>query len=197
MNTLRTFVAIELSAEILRRLGQTQVQLRAAVPPGSVRWVHIEGIHLTLKFLGAVPASQLSMITSAMGAAAHAVAPFTFTIGGAGCFPSLKRPRIVWVGIAEPTGRLGSLQHAVESHISPLGYPPEEHSFQPHLTLGRVAREVAPNDLKRLGECVAAANVGALGQVTVSEITLIKSDLKPSGSEYTTLERVRLGETGK
>jgi 2'-5' RNA ligase len=192
MNTLRTFVAIELPAEILRLMEQAQAQLKSVAPPGSVRWVHVGGIHLTLKFLGPVPASQLDVVTAAMASAAHSVTPFTITISGVGCFPNLRRPRVVWIGISEPTGKLNSLQRAVESTISPLGYPPEERGFQPHLTLGRAARDASSADLKRLGEIVAAANVGTLGQVTVNEIALIKSDLKPSGAEYTILQRARL-----
>jgi RNA 2',3'-cyclic 3'-phosphodiesterase len=192
MNTLRTFIAIELPAEILRLMKQAQAQLQAAVPPHSVRWVRVEGIHLTLKFLGPVPLSQIDAITATMAAAARGVEPFTLTIGGAGCFPNPKRPRIVWIGIAEPTGRLNSLQRAVESAISPLGYPPEERGFQPHLTLGRAAHEATPDDLKRVGEIVAAANIGTLGQVPVSSLALIKSDLKPTGAEYTPLQRAHL-----
>ena len=192
MITLRIFIAIELPGEILRMMGQVQAQLKVGAPPGSVRWVHAEGIHLTLKFLGPVPASQVDAITAAMAAAARNVPSFTLTIGGAGCFPNLKHPRVVWIGINEPTGKLNSLQRAIESTISPLGYPSEERGFQPHLTLGRAARDALPNDLKRLGELVAAANVGTLGQVSVTEIALIKSDLKPTGAEYTTLQHVRL-----
>jgi 2'-5' RNA ligase len=192
MNTLRTFIAIELPAEILRLMEQVQAQLKTAAPPRSVRWVRVEGIHLTLKFLGQVPVSQLDAITRAMSAAAHGVAPFTVTIGGVGCFPSPKRPRVVWIGVAEPTGGLNSLQRAVESAISPLGYPPEDRGFQPHLTLGRAARDAAPDDIKRLGEVITAIQVGTLGQVAASEIALIKSDLKPAGAEYTALQRVHL-----
>jgi len=192
MNMLRTFIAIELPADILRLIELVQAQCKAVAPPGSVRWVHVEGIHLTLKFLGAVPASQLAVITSAMAVAAHSVPPFIVTISSAGCFPNSKRPRVVWIGISEPTSKLNSLQRAVESNIAPLGYPPEERSFQPHLTLGRAARDATPSDLKRLGEIVTSANIGTLGQVTVSEIVLIKSDLKPSGAEYIILQRAHL-----
>jgi len=140
-----------------------------------------------------VPASQLAMIASSMAEAARGITPFIVTVGGAGCFPDPRRPRVVWIGVREPTGRLAGLQRAVESHISPLGYPPEERGFQPHLTLGRAARDASPNDLRRLGQVIALANVGTLGQVAVNEVVLIKSDLKPSGAEYSILQRARLG----
>ena len=126
MNTVRTFIAIELPGEILRLMSQAQAQLKTSAPPGSVRWAHVEGIHLTLKFLGPVPASQIDAITTAMAGAARSIPPFTLTISGAGCFPNVKRPRVIWIGISEPTGRLNSLQRAVESTLSPLGYPSEE-----------------------------------------------------------------------
>ena len=192
MNTLRAFIAIELPDEILRLMQEVQSRLKAAAPPRSVRWVHVQGIHLTLKFLGQVPTSQVDGITRAMSGAAQSVAPFTVTVGGVGCFPSQKLPRVVWIGVSEPTGGLNSLQHAVEAAISPLGYPPEDRRFQPHLTLGRTARDASPDDVRRLGQAVAAANVGTLGQVAVGEIVLIKSDLKPTGAEYAALQRARL-----
>lgn len=192
MNTLRAFIAIELPSEILRLMEQVQARLKDAAPSRSVRWVRVEGVHLTLKFLGQVPTSQVDAITRAMSAAAQSVAPFTVTVGGVGCFPSLKLPRVVWIGVSEPTGGLNSLQHAVEAAISPLGYPPEDRKFQPHLTLGRTARDAPPDDVRRLGQVVAATNVGALGEVVVSEIALVKSDLKPTGAEYMALQRARL-----
>lgn len=192
MNTWRTFIAVELPDEVLRPIKEIQAQLQAAMPPRVVRWVHADGIHLTLKFLGPTPASQIDVITQVMAGAARTVEPFTLTIQQAGCFPNLKHPRVVWIGLQDATGRLSSLQRAVESAISPLGYPPEERGFQPHLTLGRAAREASPTDLKHLGEVVAGANVGVLGQVNVKEIALIKSDLKPTGAEYTTLQRAHL-----
>ncbi len=192
MNTVRTFIAIELPAEILRLMKQAQAQLQASALPGSARWVRVDGIHLTLKFLGPVPTSQLGAITQAMVAAVGNITPFTLTIGGAGCFPTLKRPRVVWIGVNEPTGGLNSLQRAIESALTPLGYPPEGRGFQPHLTLGRAARDAAPHDLKQLGDVVGTANIGTLGQFLVSEVALIKSDLKPSGADYSALEHARL-----
>lgn len=192
MNTIRAFIAVELTPEILAQLAQVQAQLKAALPKASVRWVHTDGIHLTLKFLGEVPQSQLDMIKSALGGAAKNVPAFTFSVGQAGCFPNERRPRVVWIGVQEPAGTLNRLQRAVESAIAPLGYPAESRPFQPHLTLGRVARDVSLGDLRKLGDGIIAANVGTLGQVSARDVALIKSDLKPTGAEYTALMRAPL-----
>jgi 2'-5' RNA ligase len=192
MNTIRAFIAIELTKNILTQLSAVQSQLRAALPAGCVRWVRPEGIHLTLKFLGDVPTSQLDAIKAAVEEAAGASPTFSLEAGRLGCFPNLRRPSVVWVGIQEPAGALARLQRAVEATIAPLGYPREKRPFSPHLTLGRVSRQAKPGELRRLGEYVESAVVGRLGQMSVDEITLIQSVLKPSGAEYTTLMRATL-----
>jgi 2'-5' RNA ligase len=80
----------------------------------------------------------------------------------------------------------------VENAIAPLGYPTEIRDFTPHLTLGRLARDVRQTDQKKIGEVVQAANVGSLGKWEVKQVALIKSDLKPSGAEYTVLTHAAL-----
>ena len=101
---------------------------------------------------------------------------------------------MVWVGVHESHHQLHALQRAVENAISPLGYPTEIRDFTPHLTLGRLARDVRPADQKKIGEVVETANVGLLGKWEVTQVSLIKSDLKPSGAEYTILANAPLGE---
>jgi 2'-5' RNA ligase len=192
MNTIRAFVAIELPQQILEQLAEVQSYFKASLPKGCVRWVRPEGIHLTLKFLGEVPHSQVDLIKSALGQAAFTVPAFTFAVGQAGCFPSLRRPRVVWIGVQQSGETLKRLHRAVESAIAPLGYPTEARPFNPHLTLGRVAHQVSPGDLRRLGDGVISANVGQLGQVKADEVALIQSHLKPTGAEYTALVRAPL-----
>jgi len=121
-----------------------------------------------------------------------AYAPFTLEVTGAGCFPNIHRPRVVWAGVKDNTQRLHALQRAVENAIAPLGYPTEIRDFTPHLTLGRLARDVRQTDQKKIGEVVQAANVGSLGKWEVKQVALIKSDLKPSGAEYTVLTHAPL-----
>jgi 2'-5' RNA ligase len=192
MDAIRAFIAIELPATILLELDQIEARLKPQMPHDAVRWVKADSIHLTLKFLGQVPSDQLGLIMSSLRSAAAAHAPFTLEVAGAGCFPSIHRPRVVWVGIQEHDHRLHALQRAVENAIAPLGYPTEIRDFTPHLTLGRVARDVRQVDQKGIGEAVQAAGVGSLGSWEVGQVALIKSDLKPSGAEYTVLTQAAL-----
>ncbi len=187
MDAIRAFIAIELPESILTELDNIEARLKPQMPHDTIRWVKADSIHLTLKFLGQVPSDQLGLITSSLRAAASLHASFTLEVKGAGCFPNVHRPRVVWVGVQEDEHRLHALQRAVENAIAPLGYPTEIRDFTPHLTLGRLARDVRPTDQKRIGEVVEAAKVGSLGKWEVRQVALIKSDLKPSGAEYTVL----------
>jgi 2'-5' RNA ligase len=192
MDAIRAFIAIELPETILAELGHIETRLKPQMPHDTIRWVKADSIHLTLKFLGQVPSDQLELITSSLRAAVAAHAPFTLEIKEAGCFPNIHRPRVVWVGVQESNHRLHALQRAVENAISPLGYPAEIRDFTPHLTLGRLARDVRPADQKKIGEVVQAANVGSLGKWEVRQVALIKSDLKPAGAEYSVLAQALL-----
>jgi 2'-5' RNA ligase len=192
MEKIRTFIAIELDESIKDELTSLQERLKGEAPPGSVRWVRSEGIHLTLKFLGDVPADQIGEITRALQKSCQGGAPFSLSCGELGCFPNLKRPRVVWVGIQEETRTLAQLQKAIEENVAPLGYPPEKRKFSPHLTIGRVQRRVGSGDLRRLGEVVGASEIGTLGQMEVRSVNLMRSDLRPSGAVYTRLAEAEL-----
>ena len=195
MDAIRAFIAIELPETILAELGNIEARLKPQMPRETIRWVRADSIHLTLKFLGQVPSDQLEMITLSLRVAVAAHAPFTLEVKGAGCFPDIHRPRVVWVGVQENNHRLHALQRAIENAIEPLGYPTEIRDFTPHLTLWRVARDVRQVDQKKIGDVVQAAGVGTLGRWEVRQVALIKSDLKPSGAEYTILAHAPL--TGK
>ncbi len=184
METIRAFIAIPLPDPVLDGLADLQRELKKRVPPRSVRWVRPAAIHLTLKFLGDTPTDRLPGIRQALAAVARHAPPCVFTVEGLGCFPNPSRPRVVWVGVQEPTGRLAALQGAVEEVMDPLGYPPERRGFTPHLTLGRVHRKAARNDAARVGEIVASTPVGVLAEVPAAGFAIIRSVLKPDGAEY-------------
>ncbi len=192
MGTLRTFIAIELSRELKESLGRLQERLRDQVPPRSVRWVQPDGIHLTLKFLGDTTEDKVEAVKAALARAAAGWGPFSFTVGELGCFPNARQPRVVWVGVQEPSGALARLQQMVETHVTPLGFPTEKRPFSPHLTLGRVQKYASRSEVRQIGEVVAANTVGSLGQMTATAISYIKSDLRPGGAVYTTLFEARL-----
>lgn len=187
MEIIRSFVAIELDDKALEWLKNVQERLKAELPQGVIRWVNPEGIHLTLKFLGEIPRSRVKAVEEVLQEVSLRHRPFRFAYGGLGCFPSLSHPNVVWVGVDEKTGALKALQQDVERSLAKLGFRPEDKPFSPHLTLGRVNKGVTSAERKRLAEYIKAGKVGSGGEVLVKAISLMKSDLLPTGAVYTRL----------
>ena len=134
--TLRTFIAIELDEAVRDGISRVQSKFQRQAPHGSVKWVAPNAMHLTLKFLGDTPVSRVSRVADALAAACTGFAPFDISVEGRGCFPNLRRPRVIWVAVRDVEGKsLARLQAAVEQHVAPLGFPTEERGFTPHLTL--------------------------------------------------------------
>jgi 2'-5' RNA ligase len=192
---IRSFIAIDLPDSTKNQLQAVVQQLRDQVPHDSVRWTRITGIHLTLQFLGDVKQSDLPQIEEVLAQVGQRHAPFEFGVGGVGCFPNTRRPRVLWVGIQEQSGALAALQRDVAKSLTPLGFEPEKRSFHPHLTLGRVKRGVRSGDLRRLGEVIVTAGVGELDRVQTDSFRLMRSELRPSGAIYSSLAVVELSKT--
>lgn len=188
----RLFVAIELPHEVLRAIGRLQADIQRTVPDRTASWVRPEGIHLTLKFLGDTPATRVDALATALAHAAAGHWRFTLTLEGLGCFPATHRPRVLWIGVGGDLRQLSALQASVEKHISPLGYPTEDRSFSPHLTLARARRGARPEEIAALGH---AADTHSLKQAVtwqVDAISLIRSRLDPGGAIYTQVRRAEL-----
>lgn len=195
MNVIRAFVAIHLSPEITHNLEQVLQDLKRSWPQAPVRWVPANNIHVTIKFLGDVSLSNISLLTKMLQTEAVRHAPFEISVGRLGAFPSMRRPRVIWVGVEAPP-ELQALQRGVEGEMARLGYAPEDRDFSPHLTLGRVARNISGDEMQRLSDLLAGSKVGFLGATRVQSIQLYRSDLQPSGAVYTALFTAPLAEAG-
>lgn len=190
---LRTFIAVELDAEARQQLKTLQMALHPLMPPGLVRWVAPENIHITLKFLGDTRPDQVAAVTAALDSLGSAILPFQVTLAGRGCFPNFKRPHVVWAGLVDRGQRLQKLTDAVERSVSPLGWPTESRPFTPHLTIGRINDSATSRERALLGAAIEQFEVGELCTLAVSAITFIRSDLQPGGPIYTALREVKLG----
>lgn len=188
---LRLFVALEPPDLVRRRLASLQAELRRAAGRAAddVRWVPPENVHLTLQFLGAAPEERVAGVQDAIAAAAREGTPLELTVGGAGAFPSARRARVLWAGLTGDLPALGALVAALGRHLAPLGFPPEERPFAPHLTLGR-ARDA--RGVGGLAAALAHAGGGAAARWRAGEVVLFRSHLSPRGAEYEALFRTPL-----
>jgi len=182
MARLRSFLAVELPSHTLSQIDRVQEDLRAC--RADVRWVAVERIHLTLKFLGNIDEEHIEGISSAMADAAARRETFMLSVRGLGTFPSIRNPRIIWLGLDGWEENLLPLQNDLESRLEALGFQREEKPYRPHLTLGRVKSLKGREDLVDLMERDRDID---LGSFPVGRITLFRSDLRPSGPVYTPL----------
>jgi 2'-5' RNA ligase len=190
MSLLRTFLAIEIPPEIKKAIFRQSDGLRQAAGR-SVRWTSPENLHLTLQFLGDTTPASLSALTQAIPAEAGQHPPFDLTLRGLGAFPSLHRPRIIWIGLEAPAD-LPRLQRSLETVTAQLGYPSDDKPFSPHLTIGRVRDPLAPAELQTLRAALETTKIDALGTFTVPAVHLFKSDLQPGGPIYARLFTAQL-----
>ncbi|MBN2217951.1 MAG: RNA 2',3'-cyclic phosphodiesterase [Pirellulales bacterium] len=187
--TIRAFIAVEAGNEVRRAAGELIERLRTA--GADVKWVAPENLHLTLKFLGDVALTDTARICEAMEKAAREVEPFGLEMAGAGAFPSVGRPRTIWLGASGDDRPILALVEGVEKRLQKLGFRREGRRFQAHLTLGRLRRP-GP-EVQRLGELLKAEANRAAGTTAVREIVLFSSQLTPDGPLYAPLGRAQLG----
>lgn len=192
--TQRLFIALEIPADLREVLAITLEKLRRAVPENTIRWTAPENLHLTLKFLGDVAIQDIPNIQNRLSYAVRDHKPFTIEIKSAGCFPNMKSPRIVWLGLPDPQDHLHALRDSVESYIAPLGYPTESRPFSPHLTLGRTKNGIPHSLLAQLGRAVQELKIDKVADWYCHAVSLIRSELKPTGAEYSRLNLSHLTE---
>jgi 2'-5' RNA ligase len=191
MTALRLFIAIELPADVLAALNDLQHNLQRDPALARLRWVRPEGIHLTLKFLGAVPAKRLPEIEAGVAGAVVGIPQLELTLGNLGTFGSPRSPRVLWVDLAGDLDTLAKLQSQVEAEVVLLGFPAEPRRFSPHLTLARVPPERAAEAARPLAEAIANRD-SVCGAIRAEALALIKSDLQRGGAIYTQLFSAKL-----
>jgi 2'-5' RNA ligase len=193
MAVIRSFIAIDLPKPIQDSLDKISREIQSRRSTTAVRWVPAKNIHLTLKFLGEVSSNNLEILVKILYAEISRHHCFEIKVGGLGAFPSLRRPRVIWVGVEAPPSLL-SLQHSIEAEAIRLGYTAEEREFSAHLTLGRVSHNASPEEVRLIGEVLAEIKVGFLGTAVVDKVRLFRSDLEPGGAVYTPLNTIPLSK---
>lgn len=182
---IRAFIAVTLAPAVGEEIAKIQAVLKDA--QGDIRWTRIEGMHLTLKFLGDITQAQVEPILTALRATLSNQPSFPVQANGLGAFPHLKRPKVLWAGLRGEG--LVALQEKVESALVTLDFPREERGFTPHLTLGRV------RSLRGWEQVLAVVRKHEqiqFGKSVVDHITLYQSTLRPDGAVYSPLGTVPL-----
>jgi 2'-5' RNA ligase len=105
--------------------------------PGAPRWSTPDRWHLTLLFLGAVPADRVKSLVAAVEPAVAAAPAMTLRLAGGGRFGSRRRPQVAWAGLDGDVVPLVDLAGRLADAARSSRLPVEDRAFRPHLTLGR------------------------------------------------------------
>ncbi|NUQ00469.1 MAG: RNA 2',3'-cyclic phosphodiesterase, partial [Armatimonadetes bacterium] len=182
---MRAFLAVVPPREARDKVEAVRDPLRDLAPEG--RWVHPSLWHVTIKFLGEIEDDLVPAVADLVNQVTARFESFEVSLGGTGLFPNADRPRVLWMGIGEGAERLTELANAIDEELDGLGFEPDEHGFQAHMTLARFRESF------EAGELAGTAGPGEeVCRFEVDSVVLMKSVLRPRGPDYSVIERLPL-----
>jgi RNA 2',3'-cyclic 3'-phosphodiesterase len=186
---IRAFLAVNFSVATTRAMGELAEAVRRETPPElRIAWVPAPNLHVTLKFLGWTTEDSLVAIHDRVAREVSDFGPFELRARGLGAFPTPGSPRVVWIGLEDPSGLLSRLAAGCEQWMSDLGFTKEERPFRPHVTIGRVKEGKAS-----LTDLIAKYAERDLGTSQIREVVLYQSKLRAQGAEYLARGRIPFG----
>ena len=195
---MRIFIALDIPPEIRKRLAEYMERARSYAP--EARWARVEGLHVTLKFVGEADEELVRQMKGAL--AGVKTPPFEVKVESVGFFPNAKAARVFWAGV-DGGETLARLAAEIDARLSKLGIAKEHKPYHPHLTLARASthplRELAPlvlpqpaQERRELGTLGASAVLPQFGTMTAREFFMYQSQPQRGGSKYTKLEKFKL-----
>lgn len=177
---MRLFIAVNLEEELKKKIVPFQEELKKT--GADVKWVAVENLHLTLKFLGEVTEEKIYSIEQVVVPILKNFSSFEMRLSGFGVFPNFNYPRVIWLGIEESSEKLKMLSEKIEDSLVPLGFDKENRPFTAHLTLGRMR---SLKNKQELIKKIVEKKDQEIGIQKVEKIYLMQSFLKPTGPIYT------------
>lgn len=190
-SNLRVFCAIDVPAEVIGTLRARQDELKHILRRSRVSWPRPGNTHLTLVFLGDVPAPSIPEVGDAIADACRDSPQLHLQTAGRGCFPSAHNPRVLWIGVEDPAGHLAMLESRLQNTLRQFIADPEHRKFHPHLTLARI-KELDRHERLDLRKWLAASGHEPVAW-TAAAVKLYSSRLSSEGSEYSVLAEHALG----
>lgn len=191
-STWRVFCAIEIPNEVRQRVLAHADRLRERAPTVQASWTRMDNIHLTLKFFGNLVPEKISKISKAADEVARHFSPIATSVEGCGAFPKHGPPRVLWIGLNDPSGRLVDLQTEFERECAREGFVKEDRAFHPHLTVARLRN---PQGARSLAEIHKETGFET-AEFTLTAFTIFRSELSSKGSKYSVISHHPLTAKG-
>lgn len=183
---LRLFVAVAVPPAVQQEIARAQSRLRRLTPPGCIRWTNPRQFHLTLKFLGDVPAVQLPVLRESIAAVCANCPSLQLNAAGVGYFPNERKPRVMWVAVRDMEGRLPELHRRLDEALRCFASGEKSEPFSGHVTLGRF-RPGGGRAMSNWRERARELHNRAYGNWTASQVELVRSELTSTGASHRTL----------
>jgi 2'-5' RNA ligase len=183
---LRLFLALAVPLDVRKEIGRAQGQLRRLAPPGAIRWTQPEQFHVTLKFLGDVPAEQVAALEQAVSGVCSGSPAQRLSARGIGFFPNAQKPRVIWAGTGDDRGQLAELHRQLDEAVRPFAPAGKPERFAGHITLGRFksGRHAA---VETLLERATVLRDRHFGDWLAGEVAIVRSELTSAGARHTPL----------
>lgn len=180
----RLFIGIPLPEQYKSLLAATSHSLDECLT-STVKWTRAENAHLTLQFLGHVEKDKVDEIRQALSKIQFT--SFSLATDRIGCFPHLRKPRVVWLGLRKGIDECARLAAMVNEAMAEIGFNKEEREFRSHLTLGRVKR-LMQDDWERILNDAETQ----WPEIEISRFVLWESELTQEGPIYHVVEAFSL-----
>jgi 2'-5' RNA ligase len=181
---LRLFIAIAVPPDVRQEIGRAQGQLRRNSPPGAVRWTRPDQFHVTLKFLGDVPAGQVEALKKSVSAVCAGFAAMQLSARGIGFFPNVQKPRVIWAGADDDSGQLAELFRQMDEAVRPFAPAEKPGKFAGHITLGRFKPGQRVSMVKLLERATRLRTL-PFGAWQASAVEIVRSELTSDGARHT------------
>jgi len=183
---MRCFSAIPISESTRNEVAEVIQSLRESVS-GKVSWVVPANLHITLHFFGEISEAVVSRLLEIFEDTLSGFSPFLMEYSGLGAFPSLKHPRVLWIGVSSGASEIVEIKKSLDQSLREQGIAFDEKEYHPHITIARLPR--GHIQLKNPISPISTKD-------TVKEVNLMESRLKPTGAEYTLVRAFPLGISG-
>jgi RNA 2',3'-cyclic 3'-phosphodiesterase len=196
---IRAFVALKPPSNWVEQIAALQTELQAKLGSEQFRWIGPEQIHVTVRFLGSISPQSIEGAVRILEVICAKLSPFTLVAGSLGCFPSVRRARVLWLGMqrveSEKDGvaEAASLYRLIAEGTAHIGEEPEDRPFQPHLTIARI-KELSREKACALERIVSTSQSGKWNlSWRVDRVLLMRSHLSSKGARYETLHTTLFG----
>ena len=185
----RTFISIPVPNEVQTKKNMLYTTLERC--PSKINWVKNKQLHITVKYLGNTPETAYSKIIDSLSDITKSINPFEVFIKGTGCFPSFKRPKVLWMGVNGDLDSLSNLFLKVEKTLEPLGFSIDNQEYVPHITIAKIKypQKYTP-DISEFSNSYYDPIV-----FNVDRVQFLSSELLSSGAVHSLLKSFPLGES--